>query len=119
RSGKILLNADLFQRHAISEESKPFELLSLVPLGIEREAGVIAISAPSQLRLRASNTTGLQQIEPEQIEKRDNAETSAPPQLGFRYISRPYQLQLDVSRRNAEATATVDHGVQILRRKIR
>lgn len=119
RGGKISLSADLFQRHTISEESKPFELLSLVPSGIERETGVIAISAPGQFRLRASNTTGLQQIDAKQIEKTDRIANRSEPQLGFRYISRPYQLQLDVSRRNAEATAAVDHGVQILRRKIR
>ena len=119
RNGKVQLTAELFQRQIISDDSKPFELLSLVPQGVERETGVIAISTPEQFRLRASNTSGLQQIDVEQIELPQTTNTSVEPQLGFRFISRPYQLQLDVSRRSAEAIATVDHGVQILRRKIR
>jgi len=110
---------DLFQTHKLLEKSEPVTIQTLTPSGVAREIGMVAVAVPEHLRMQVVEAGDLQQIDVSQFKPQtiptpgENA-----PQVAYRFITRPFALKLEVARRDAETRGTVDHGVQIGRRKV-
>lgn len=110
------LTFDLFIDVPLTNGSTNVTLPPFAPVNVTRDLGRLAIYAGEQFTVRALDTSGLIQM---------NVGTfTAPTQherqlLAYRYTARPFQLQLQVDRRQAESRGAGDHAMLVERRKIR
>lgn len=113
------LNIDLFRPLAVEETSQQVEVPFLEPQGITREIGSVAVYALEQYQVRTGTTSGLAQVD---------AGTVAPPVTPTnpgtaplyvaRHTLRPIAMTLQVSRRQPQTRATVEHAIRIGMRKL-
>ncbi|MCA8997704.1 MAG: hypothetical protein KDA80_11980, partial [Planctomycetaceae bacterium] len=110
---------DLFQDRQLKQASETVNFPLIAPLGVTRETGALSIAAPDHLRVRVTETNGLQQIDLAQYKPTvsPSAATSGPV-IAYRFSARPISITAELSRREAEVRSLVDHGVDIGRRKI-
>ncbi|WP_437229335.1 hypothetical protein SH661x_001387 [Planctomicrobium sp. SH661] len=117
-STQTQFHVDLFQRHLLAEKPESLTIRTLAPLGVTREAGLFGVAVPDHLKLQVIESQSLQQIDVSQFKPAvAPVIVSKAPLLAYRFISRPFQFRGELSRRDAEARAVVEHGVQIGRRK--
>ena len=118
-SDETRVEADVFQAHQIGQMAESIAVNSLAPQGVAREIGFLAVYVPDHLRLRVVQMQGMQQVDVSQFQPVEGLRhPQSAPQAAYRFSSRPFSLNLEVLRRAAETRATVEHGVQIGRRKV-
>ncbi len=117
---KTHLLFELFQPLAITEETLPVAVPAFAPVGVTRETGLVAVYTERQFSLATGAAQGLSQI--------DNAGFSpvieiprpnTPPQFAWRFVTRPWQLPLLVSRQKPASRGTAEHAALVTTRKIR
>ncbi len=118
---QTVFSVEAFQPAAISEQPQPLIVNSPQPEGVARETGKIGVFAAPHLDVRQGNMTGLTQDDLKNFASSASNESAPanPLQLAYRYAARPIGLELIVQRRQAETTATAQHGVFLLQRKLR
>lgn len=119
-SDQTQFRIDLYQPHQQLAMSEQFTVKTLIPQGIERMAGMLAVQVPDHLRVRTVEAKSLQQVDAGQFKPPLALSSSGPapaPQLAYRFLTETGSLQLEVSRRETETRARAEYGVQIGRRK--
>jgi hypothetical protein len=100
-------------------------LPALELLGVERQWGIVAVSADSGIAIEANKLTGISQIDLAElsaiqgVQQMIKTQQAAAPALAFRYLSFPYKLELGVSHTRPELKVEPLHLVQITRKNLR
>jgi hypothetical protein len=120
----------LFRSLTVDDPPLRVPVAMLTPRDVTRETVQAGLFATDVLRLRALEAEGLQQIEPRRFdlsvfqpvgEEGRNGESEGsrePPQLAWRFSTRPVRLEVSVGRRETEMQAVVEHGVHVAARKL-
>lgn len=98
---------DLHLEKALPDAAAEVELPAVVPLGVERERGLVAVSAARGLSVEA---VSLQDASPVDVREVGAALRAAAPEdlrLGFRYLKRPFRLTLRTDEVKAKISAEV------------
>jgi hypothetical protein len=87
---------------------------------VTRDTGLVAILAAETFQVRSGQVSGLSQIDSTQKLSLPAVDTSpsASTRLAWRFASRPFGLQVILGRRQQESVATIQHAIQVSRRKI-
>ncbi|WP_437188137.1 hypothetical protein SH668x_001567 [Planctomicrobium sp. SH668] len=116
----LTVNLECYQSHLLPPEGGAMDLRFATLLQAEYESGQVAVAAADSLRLRLAESQNLQQIDVIQLDSLKEGgvqKFSQNPQLAFKFNAQPIALRFDVTRRDAELQATIEHGVNIGRRK--
>ncbi|MBT4867539.1 MAG: hypothetical protein HON53_20755, partial [Planctomycetaceae bacterium] len=112
------ITCELFQPLSITGDDSSFPLPSFAPRDVIREIGTVGIVAPPQFLVRGEAGNGINQINASQFAAPAGLKLPSSPQLAYRYTTRPFELNLSVSRRSPQTRAVADHMVHVGRRKI-
>ncbi len=87
---------------------------------VTRDTGLVAVLAAETFQVRSGQVSGLSQIDSTQKLSLPAVDTSpsASTRLAWRFASRPFGLQVILGRRQQESVATIQHAIQVSRRKI-
>ena len=120
---------ELFQDQRVGANSTRLAVDAIRVVGHERDSGLLALFVEDQFAVGVATSTGLKQVDLKQharpgwISRRpgspERPAVMAPPQLAFKYISRPFGLALQVRRRIPVATSVARHAVRVEHRKVR
>jgi|GEM_PF-2979273 len=118
-SNETVIQMQLFQGVNSNDPVQKFSLKTLQPLGMNREAGQIAIRSPEELRLTATDVTGLQQIDSQTLVPDSNMpKFRNSTAMAWKYSARPFTCDLQLERRTGEVRGIVEQGLRIGLRKI-
>lgn len=119
-SDSTTLLFDLFLPQKFTDTSTSVAVPDFAPQGVIRETGIIAVFSEPQLNVTIGSTSGVSQIDAGQFSPAVSiTRPQTPPLFAYRYVSRPIQLPLLVSRRKPQSQGTAEHGVLIAPRKAR
>ncbi len=120
---------ELFQDRQVGAKSTRLAIDAVRVVGRDRDNGLLALFVGDQFAARVVDSTKLTQIDlkqharPAWIARTPGSPVSprvmAPPQLVFKYIERPFGLNLQVSRRTPVATSVARHAARVEHRKVR
>lgn len=107
-------------------DEKPFEdeqvlnLPVVAPRDVTRDTGLVAVLAAETYRVRSGTVTGLSQIAANQKLPLPVVESPAGTsvRLAWRYASRPFSLEVITGRQTPRSEVTVQHAIQVSRRKV-
>jgi hypothetical protein len=114
------ITAELFLPQG--DRSDAFDLVvpAFAPLQVTRETGDVAVLAGSHLEVRTTAAEDLRQIDRgEAALPQSLAEARERVQLAYRFVMRPWSLELAVNPEAPEVRARAEHGVSIGLRKTR
>ncbi|MDA1164426.1 MAG: hypothetical protein O3B13_15135 [Planctomycetota bacterium] len=114
------LDLQLFLDQKQGDTEQKVDLPVVAPRGVTRDTGVVAILASETFQVRSGQVTGLAQIDVNQNLQLPAVKSSSPTsvRLAWRFSSRPFGLQFIVGRRQPQTEATIQHAIQVSRRKI-
>lgn len=114
------LNLQLFLDAKQDDAEQTVEIPVLAARDVTRDTGLVAILATETFQVRSGQVSGLSQIAANQKLPLPAVDTSsaASVRLAWRYASRPFNLQVIVGRRQQQSVATIQHAIQVSRRKI-
>lgn len=114
------LDLKLFLDQQQDDTEQTVDLPVVAPRDVTRDTGVIAILASETFQVRSGQVAGLSQIDASQELPLPAVPSASPAsvRLAWRYSSRPFDLQVIVGRRQPQSVATIQHAVQVSRRKI-
>lgn len=113
------LKFDLFLKQPADDLETTYVIPQFAPQNITRETGTIGVLADKQFAIRVGNLAGLSQIEPQQVPlARFETEFTLPIVLGYRFATRPWQLDLVVTRRQPQLKVTARHHAHVDPRKV-
>jgi hypothetical protein len=114
------LDLKLFLDQKQGDVEQTVDLPVVAPREVTRDTGVVAILVGETFQVRSGQVSGLSQIDPSQKLALPVIASAAPAsiRLAWRYSSRPFGLQVIVGRRQPQSVATIQHAVQVSRRKI-
>jgi len=119
-SDETRLTLELYQALSIGDDPATLNHAAVVPLGVTRETGSVAVFAGPQLRVQGAAATGVSRINAKDFAPpAELAKPAHAPELAYQYAAQPIELQWTVSREKAEATAVAEHGVIVERRRVR
>ena len=114
------LNLKLFLDEKQGDIERTIDLPVVAPREVTRDTGIVAILAGESFQVRSGQVSGLSQIATNQKLPLPAAESSDKPtvRLAWRYASRPFALQVVTGRQQPRSEVTIQHAVQVSRRKI-
>lgn len=114
------LNLKLFLDEKPGEAEQAFDLPVIAARDVTRDTGLVAVLGAETFQIRSGQVSGLSQIGVNQKLALPKVETASPAsvRLAWRFASRPFGLQVIVGRRQQESVATIQHAIQVSRRKI-
>jgi len=113
------------QTYSEIEDPQHVPLPALELLGVERQWGAVAISANSGVAVETQAMSGISQIDVGELksikplQRMIQEQRAGEPVLGFRYLSFPYELALNVSHIRPELKAQCQHYIEITRKNLR
>ncbi|MGZ0168589.1 MAG: hypothetical protein ACKVHE_03445 [Planctomycetales bacterium] len=114
------LELQLFLDEKQGDAERTVDLPVVAPREVTRDTGLVAVLAAETFQVRSGQVSGLSQIAANQklpLPAIDNASRPSV-RLAWRFASRPFGLQVIVGRRQQESVATIQHAIQVSRRKI-
>ena len=114
------LNLKVFLDVKQGDAEQTVEIPVIATRDVTRDTGLIAVLSAETFQVRSGQVSGLSQIDANQklpLPAVDTA-TAASVRLAWRYASRPFGLQVIVGRRQQQSVATIQHAIQVSRRKI-
>lgn len=90
---------------------------ALAPRNVTRETGTVGVFAGEQFAVQAGDVRNAAQINSDMFAQPAEWKRQRPL-LTFRYVSRPVEIPLLVSRRQTETRVTAQHGVRVGLRKM-
>lgn len=114
------LDLKLFLDQKQGEAEQAIELPVIAARDVTRDTGLIAVLAAEIFQVRSGQIAGLSQIDANQKLPLPAVDSSSPAsvRLAWRFASRPFGLQVIAGRRQQQSVATIQHAIQISRRKI-
>jgi hypothetical protein len=114
------LNLQLFLDAKQGDTEQAVEIPVIAARDVTRDTGLVAVLAAETFQVRSGQVSGLSQIDSNQKLPLPAVDTSsaASVRLAWRFASRPFGLQVIVGRRQQESVATIQHAIQVSRRKI-
>lgn len=114
------LELKLFLDEKQGDVERAVDLPVVAPREVTRDTGLVAVLAAETFQVRSAQVSGLSQIDANQKLALPAVDTSsaASVRLAWRFASRPFGLQVIVGRRQQESVATIQHAIQVSRRKI-
>jgi hypothetical protein len=114
------LDLKLFLDEKQGNVERTIDLPVVAPREVTRDTGLVAVLAAETFQVRNGQVSGLSQIDANQklpLPAIDNASRPSV-RLAWRFASRPFGLQVIVGRRQQESVASIQHAIQVSRRKI-
>jgi len=114
------LNLQLFLDQGLWDAEQTVKIPIITARDVTRDTGLVAVLAAETFQVRSGQVSGLSQIDSNQKLPLPAVDTSsaASVRLAWRFASRPFGLQVIVGRRQQESVATIQHAIQVSRRKI-
>ena len=114
------LDLKLFLDQKQGEAEQAIDIPVIAARDVTRDTGLIAVLAAETFQVRSGQIAGLSQIDANQKLPLPGVESSSPAsvRLAWRFASRPFGLQVIAGRRQQQSVATIQHAIQISRRKI-
>ncbi len=114
------LNLQLFLDQGLWDAEQTVKIPVIAARDVTRDTGLVAVLAAETFQVRTGQVSGLSQIDSNQKLPLPAVDTSsaASVRLAWRFASRPFGLQVIVGRRQQESVATIQHAIQVSRRKI-
>ena len=114
------LNLKLFLDQGLWESDQLTGIPVISARDVTRDTGLVAVLAPETFQVRSGQVSGLSQIDVNQKLPLPSgtSSSSASVRLAWRFASRPFDLQVIAGRRQQESVATIQHAIQVSRRKI-
>lgn len=114
------LNLQLFLDAKQGDAEQTVEIPVIAARNVTRDTGLVAVLAAETFQVRSGQVSGLSQIDSNQKLPLPAVDTSpsASARLAWRFASRPFGLQVILGRRQQESVATIQHAIQVSRRKI-
>ncbi|NQV26404.1 MAG: hypothetical protein HQ518_18775 [Rhodopirellula sp.] len=114
------LDLKLFLNEQQGDAEQTVELPVVAPRDVTRDTGLVAVLATETFQIRSGQVSGLSQMDTRQKLPLPAVESSLPAsvRLAWRYASRPFGLQVIVGRQQQRSVATIQHAIQVSRRKI-
>tara|TARA_R110002072_G_scaffold284587_1_gene449020 strand:- start:42968 stop:51175 length:8208 start_codon:yes stop_codon:yes gene_type:complete len=119
-SSETSLDLKLFLDKQQGEADQSVDLPIIAARDVTRDTGLIAVLAAETFQVRSGQVSGLSQIDASQKLPLPAADSSSPAsvRLAWRFASRPFALQVIAGRRQQQSVATIQHAIQVSRRKI-
>jgi hypothetical protein len=119
-SDATALQVKLYQSASFDESGSALTLAQLVPQGVARETGQVAVYADETFSLRGTAGAGGRQLNPDQFRAPKSLQAGKQaPRLAYRFSARPFDLALRVARRVPETRAEAEYAAAIGRRKLK
>jgi hypothetical protein len=114
------LDLQLFLDQKQGEAEQAIDIPVIAARDVTRDTGLIAVLAAETFQVRSGQVAGLSQIDANQKLPLPGVESSSPAtvRLAWRFASRPFGLQVIAGRRQQQSVATIQHAIQVSRRKI-
>ncbi len=119
-SSETSLDLKLFLDKQQDEADQAVDIPIIAAREVTRDTGLIAVLAAETFQVRSGQVSGLSQIDANQKLPLPTVESSSPAsvRLAWRFASRPFGLQVIAGRRQQQSEATIQHAIQVSRRKI-
>ncbi|MDA0919095.1 MAG: hypothetical protein O2945_08495 [Planctomycetota bacterium] len=119
-SSETSLDLKLFLDKQQGEADQAVDIPILAARDVTRDTGLIAVLAAETFQVRSGQVSGLSQIDANQKLPLPAVQSSSPAsvRLAWRFSSRPFGLQVIAGRRQQQSEATIQHAIQVSRRKI-
>ncbi|MCA9030907.1 MAG: hypothetical protein KDA66_08875, partial [Planctomycetaceae bacterium] len=112
------IDIDLFQQLEFTEQQQSIALPLAAPVGVAAESGLVGVYGGDQFAVRGQAGEWIRQINNDAFTpKAPPARVTGGPLLAYRFVMRPFELSLQVSRRQATAQTLAEHGITIERHK--
>ena len=114
------LDLKLFLDQKQGEVEQAVDIPIIAARDVTRDTGLVAVLTPETFQVRSGQVSGLSQIDANQklpLPAVDSS-SSASVRLAWRFASRPFGLQVIAGRRLQQTEATIQHAIQVSRRKI-
>lgn len=114
------LDLKLYLDEKPGEVEQTLSVPVIAPRDVTRDTGLVAVLAGEMFRVRSGPVTGLSQIAVNQKLPLPAVESTGSPsiRLAWRYASRPFSLQVITGRQQPRSEVTIQHAIQVSRRKI-
>lgn len=114
------LDLKLFLDQKQGEAEQAIDIPVIAARDVTRDTGLIAVLAAETFQVRSGQVAGLSQIDANGKLPLPAIDSSSPAsvRLAWRFASRPFELQVIAGRRQQQSVATIQHAIQISRRKI-
>lgn len=114
------LDLKLFLDQKQGEAEQAIDIPVIAARDVTRDTGLIAVLAAETFQVRSGQVVGLSQIDASQKLPLPAIDSALPAsvRLAWRFASRPFGLQVIAGRRQQQSVATIQHAIQISRRKI-
>ncbi|MFT5324778.1 MAG: hypothetical protein ACI8P0_002643 [Planctomycetaceae bacterium] len=114
------LDLKLFLDQKQGEAEQAIDIPVIAARDVTRDTGLIAVLAAETFQVRSGQIAGLSQIDANQKLPLPGVDSSSPAsvRLAWRFASRPFGLQVIAGRRQQQSVATIQHAIQVSRRKI-
>ena len=114
------LDLKLFLDQKQGEAEQAIDIPVIAARDVTRDTGLIAVLAAETFQVRSGQVAGLSQIDANGKLPLPAIDSSSPAsvRLAWRFASRPFGLQVIAGRRQQQSVATIQHAIQISRRKI-
>ena len=119
-TGETSLDLKLFLDEKQDDVEQTVDLPVIAARDVTRDTGLVAVVTPETFQVRSGQVSGLSQIDANQklpLPAVDSS-SSASVRLAWRFASRPFSLQVIAGRRQQQTEATIQHAIQVSRRKI-
>ena len=111
---------DLFIPVTLTESSQSIAVPQFGPIGVTRETGTVAVFSEKQFAVTSGTVTGLAQIDAGTFQPVVGIQRpQTAPLLAYRYVQRPFQWNLLVSRQRPQSKAVAEHAIHVGLRKLR
>ncbi len=119
-SSETSLDLKLFLDKQQGEADQAVDIPILAARDVTRDTGLISVLAAETFQVRSGQVSGLSQIDANQKLPLPAVQSSSPAsvRLAWRFSSRPFGLQVIAGRRQQQSEATIQHAIQVSRRKI-
>ncbi|MEZ5943067.1 MAG: DUF1559 domain-containing protein [Planctomycetaceae bacterium] len=112
------IDIDLFQQLEFTEQQQSIAIPLAAPEGVAAESGLVGVYGGDQFAVRGQAGEWIRQINNDAFTpKAPPARVTGGPLLAYRFVMRPFELSLQVSRRQATAQTLAEHGITIERHK--
>jgi hypothetical protein len=119
-SDATTVEIDLFSPLEIGDAPTTATIPQLVPQGVSRETGDVAIFAAPHLSVDVGTADGLRQVNLATVTMDATlAQPGATARFGYRLVGGAFTLTANVSRRQPETRVSSQHGAQVELRKTR
>lgn len=116
------LDIDLFSEQAFGEGDTKFNIVTIAPLEVTREVGVVGVVSTDDFGVRngdIANATRLEVSEQVSGTLPKFAATEQPAaRLAWRFVSRPFSLECLATRRVPASNAQLSHATRVATRRV-